>query len=132
MSRSILPKRYECYDASLNEGLNRLIPDQGRSHDLDQNTWRVFVYLYHGLLQALQLLDKLRDIKYYFQDKLLLASSNDFACRVWTYCDGRLRVSIFYCGLPRAFLQKSMDFCLIKELYKFATNFYRLKTGLKI
>ena len=37
--------------------------------------------------------DKLINFNYFFQDKLLLASSNDFACRVWTYCDGRLRVS---------------------------------------
>jgi hypothetical protein len=131
MSRSILPKSYECYDASLNEGLNHLIPDQGRSHDLDQNTWRVFVYLYRGLLQALQLLDKLRNFKYYFQDKLILAPSNDFACRVWTYCDGRLWVSIFYCGLPRVFLQKSMDFCLIKELYSLLQTFIAVKLDWK-
>lgn len=30
-------------------------------------------------------------VQFDVQDKLLLASSNDFACRVWTYADGRIR-----------------------------------------
>ncbi|XP_028405622.1 autophagy-related protein 16-1-like [Dendronephthya gigantea] len=30
-------------------------------------------------------------VEFDMQDKLLLASSNDYACRIWTYSDGRLR-----------------------------------------